>query len=89
MSVSGHLNRNYSGQRISLNTDSLIFFILKSLNSYLKHSKTWVNSVHYKKKDVALYRPVLFIFRSCNRAILSPSGQDISTNTYYFSKIFN
>jgi hypothetical protein len=27
---------------------------------------------------------LLSIFRSCNRAIRSPSGQDISTNTQYF-----
>ena len=29
MSVSGHLNRNCTGQRISLNTDSLIFLFYK------------------------------------------------------------
>ena len=31
---------------------------------------------------------LLSIFRSCNREIQTPSGQDISTNTQYFFIVF-
>jgi hypothetical protein len=37
----------------------------------------------FRFRHWTIYRPVLLIFRSRNRANLSPSGQDISTNTQY------
>jgi hypothetical protein len=43
----------------------------------------------FRLRHWTIYRPVLLIFRSRNRVNLSPSGQDISTNTYYFSNIVN